>query len=137
VPASCARSDCRSLIVTPVTWFVAPSSARSWFSTPATRLGTVWNDCRVIRSFAARRRRVRATTSFSPISGCWRMRPRTSFAGSASSSESSVVSTLADRVSPSNIASSPKIAPGPSVASVIARPSGCSRVTRQAPLLIR
>jgi hypothetical protein len=57
-----------------------------------------------------------------------------SLAGSASSSVSSVASTLADRDSPSSIASSPKIAPGPRFASVIARPSGCSRVTRQLPV---
>ena len=58
---------------------------------------------------------------------------RTSPAGSASSSPSLSASTLAERTSPSSIASSPKISPGPSVARVIARPSECSRVTRKLP----
>ena len=34
-------------------WPSADSSATSWLSTPATRLGTVWNDCWATRSFAA------------------------------------------------------------------------------------
>ena len=43
-------------------------------------------------------------------------------------------STLAERTSPSSIASSPTSSPAPSVASAIARPSECSRVTRTSPL---
>jgi hypothetical protein len=73
--------------------------------------------------------------SFFAIPGCEPIRVRMSVAGSASSSVSSAVSTLAERPSPSNIASSPKIAPGPSVARVITRPSECWRVTRQLPRL--
>ena len=42
-------------------------------------------------------------------------------------------STLAERTPPSIIASSPTSSPGPSVASAIARPSECSRVTRTSP----
>ena len=68
---------------------MTPSSASSWLRTPATRLGTVWKDWREIRSFASRRRRVSATTSFSAISGCSRISARMSVAGSASSSVSS------------------------------------------------
>ena len=45
----------------------------------------------------------------------------------------SSTSTLAERVSPPNIASSPKIAPGRSSASVITRPSEWRRVTRPEP----
>ena len=58
-----------------------------------------------------------------------------SVAGRASSSVFSAASTLAERRSPSSIASSPKIAPGPRVASVITRPSECWRITRQLPWL--
>ena len=42
-------------------------------------------------------------------------------------------STLAERTSPSSIASSPKKSPGARVARVIALPSGYSRVTRNSP----
>ena len=46
---------------------------------------------------------------------------------------SSIASTVADRSSESNIASSPKISPGPNVASAIERPSTCSRIARARP----
>ena len=100
---------------------------------PATRLGTVWKDWRERRALAARRRRTSPATSFSAISGFRDSRPRTSLAGSASRVPSVIDSAEAERRSPSSIASSPKISPGPSVASVIARPSECSRVTRKLP----
>jgi hypothetical protein len=77
---------------------------------------------------------VRATISFVAISPCSAITRRMSLAGSASSSLSESVSTLAERVPPSSIASSPKMSPVASVASAIARPSGCSRVTRRSPL---
>jgi hypothetical protein len=51
----------------------------------------------------------------------------------ATASTSSIVSTVADRTSPPNIASSPKISPGPTLVSVIARPSECSRMMRARP----
>ena len=47
---------------------------------------------------------------------------------------SSSVSTVAERRSSSNIASSPKMSPGPKWASVIVRPSACSRIARQWPV---
>ena len=69
VPASCARSACVIRIVTPCRASAAASSAISWVSTPATRLGTVWNDCRETRSFVSRSRRVSAAISLTAISG--------------------------------------------------------------------
>ena len=53
----------------------------------------------------------------------------------AADAEGRPVPALAERWSPSSIASSPKISPGPRVARVIARPSECSRVTRKLPTL--
>ena len=68
VPASWARSAWVIRIVTPSRPSSGASSAMSCERTPATRLGTVWNDCRAIRSLASRSRRVRAMTSFTVIS---------------------------------------------------------------------
>jgi hypothetical protein len=48
----------------------------------------------------------------------------------AIASTSSSVSTVAERRSSSNIASSPKMSPGPKCASVSVRPSPCSRIAR-------
>ena len=77
-----------------------------------------------MRSFASRSRRVSATTSFSAISGCSRISVRMS--PRRQREQLGVLGGLDARRarSPSSIASSPKIAPGPRVASVIARPSG-------------
>jgi len=105
----------------------------SWLSTPATRLGTVWNDWRLIRSFVSRSRWASFTTSFVVMSALRSSRPRMSAADRASRSTSVSASTLAERTPPSSIASSPTSSPGPSVASAIARPSECSRVTRTSP----
>ena len=55
--------------------------------------------------------------------------PSTAIASTASS-----VSTVAERRSSSNIASSPKMSPGPKCASVSVRPSPCSRIARAWPL---
>ena len=51
----------------------------------------------------------------------------------AIASTSSIASTVAERRSSSNIASSPKMSPGPKCASVIERPSPCSRTARAWP----
>ena len=51
----------------------------------------------------------------------------------AIASTSSSVSTVAERRSSSNIASSPKMSPGPKWASAIVRPSVFSRIARQWP----
>jgi hypothetical protein len=51
----------------------------------------------------------------------------------AIASVDSIASTVAERRSSSNIASSPKISPGPKVASVMERPSLCSRTARARP----
>ena len=48
----------------------------------------------------------------------------------AIASVSSTASTVAERRSSSNIASSPKMSPASEVASVIERPSECSRTAR-------
>ena len=45
----------------------------------------------------------------------------------------SIASTVAERFSSSNIASSPKMSPGPKCASAIERPSACSRIARAWP----
>ena len=80
---------------------------------------------------SARSRRAggrRAPSSiFTAISGCWIMIRRMSPARIASARVGSSASTLAERVSPPNIASSPKMSPGRSSASVITRPSECRR----------
>ena len=72
MPASWARSAWFIRIVTSPAFDWDPrgsSSATSWESTPATRLGTVWKDWREIRSLAVRRRRTSAATSFTVMSG--------------------------------------------------------------------
>jgi hypothetical protein len=58
---------------------------------------------------------------------------RMSEPGTAMACTSSSVSTVAERSSSSNIASSPKMSPGPKCASAIMRPSGCSRIARAWP----
>jgi hypothetical protein len=66
-------------------------------------------------------------------SGCSRMSRRMSAPRIAMARTSSRVSTVAERRSSSNMASSPKMSPGPNCASVIVRPSGCSRIARACP----
>jgi hypothetical protein len=114
----------------------APSDcawSTSCVSTAATRLWTVWKLWRASRSLAARRRRPSAITSLTAISGCRLSSARMSTPGMPSTSSASTASTVAERRSSSNIASSPKKSPGPNVASVICRPSACSRTARAWP----
>jgi hypothetical protein len=82
---------------------------------------------------AARSRRPSAIDSWTAMSGCSRISRRMSGPRIPATSRSSIASTVADRRSSSNIASSPKMSPGPNVASVIWRPSGCSRSARAWP----
>ena len=78
----------------------------------ATRLWTVWKDWRARRSLATRRRRPSEMTSFGAMSGCSRIRRRMSAPRMPTTSVSSTTSTVAERFSSSNIASSPKMSPG-------------------------
>ncbi len=91
-----------------------PVSASS-ASTPATRLDTFWKDCRAIRAFASRSFSPSAPSSLTAISGCSFSSRFRSPARIATACMSSSASTVAERTSPPNIASSPKISPGPEV----------------------
>ena len=133
-PASWASSAWVEVITTSPS--PAPSAravSTSCASTVATRLCTVWNDCRASRSLVSRSRRPSAVISLTAISGCSRSSRRMSAPRIAIASVSSIVSMVAERRSSSNIASSPKMSPGPKCASVIERPSECSRMARAWP----
>jgi hypothetical protein len=67
------------------------------------------------------------------MSGWFKISRRRSAARIARARIGSSTSMLAERVSPPNIASSPKIAPGRSSVRVMTRPSEWRRVTRAAP----
>ena len=82
---------------------------------------------------AARSRRPSAITSLTAIAGWRSSSPRMAEPGIATALRSSSASTVAERRSSSNIASSPKMSPGPKRASVIVRPSECWRIARAWP----
>ena len=67
------------------------------------------------------------------ISWCSIIRRRMSGPSTPTTLVGSTASTVADRRSSSNIASSPKMSPGPKVARVIVRPSGWVLMARARP----
>ena len=112
----------------------APSAracSTSCSSTEATRLWTVWNDW--LREPLVGRPQPPAERDHEldrDVGVLAHQAPHVGAEDARAARASSIASTVAERRSSSNIASSPKMSPGPKIASVIWRPSACSRIAR-------